>query len=376
MNVYPQQRQQSASEPFICKPHLPNHNIQPAQAPIQLQRQPPRPDAYPTWQENQSLGAMAQQIADLQVQLDRMTGYDGLSNGSPARPYTTKAVVNSVQKRDSGLATLFLDGGPTHHCVRNRMLLYDSTASTINTVIVADGEEHNVLCEGSMMIETPSGGHAYHHVLCVPTSVVNLLSPPQLDEQGYQIVHGTGEVIVANKEGEQCLYGMLQDGLYKIDGQIAISYEDGPRIPLPSSSSIASVLPAAVNLATSPQLSLLHRRLGHPGMKATKCLMSGNVVLGRLHRTANCTDDYCEVCKSSKECRAHIGSSSQSATAPLDKVHIDIMGPFRFPDIGGHRYTGTLYDHFTGYGEVLLMTHKSRSEYYPAKGHLSVAAAN
>jgi hypothetical protein len=102
MNVYPPQRHQVSGEPFICKPDLPNQNIQPPQAPTQLQRPPPRPAAYHARQENQSLGAMAQQIADLQEQLDMMTGYDGLPNGGRARTYTTKAVVTSVQKRDDG----------------------------------------------------------------------------------------------------------------------------------------------------------------------------------------------------------------------------------------------------------------------------------
>jgi hypothetical protein len=197
MNVYLPQRHQFGGEPFIRKPRLPNHNIQPAQPPIHLHPQPPRAAAYHARQENQSLAAMSQQKADLQEQLDRMTGYDGLPNGGPARTYTTKAVVTSVQKRDDGLATLYLDGGSTHHCVRNKMLLYNRTASTVNTGIVADGEEHNVLCEGSMMIETPNESHAYHHVLCVPTFVVNLLSTPKLDEQGSQIIHGNGEVSFA-----------------------------------------------------------------------------------------------------------------------------------------------------------------------------------
>jgi hypothetical protein len=95
-----------------------------------------------------------------------------------------------------------------------------------------------------MMIEAPNGSHAYHLVLRVPTFVVNLLSTPQFDELSYLIIHGNGEVVVANAEGEQCLYGILQDGMYKIYGQIAISYEDGPRVPLCNSTTIVSPSPA------------------------------------------------------------------------------------------------------------------------------------
>jgi hypothetical protein len=43
-------------------------------------------------------------------------------------------------------------------------------------------------------------------------------------------------------------------------------------------------------------------------------------------------------------------------------MHSGIMGPFRCPDLDGHRYNVTLYYQFTGYGEVtevFLMTHNS-----------------
>jgi transposase InsO family protein len=90
-------------------------------------------------------------------------------------------------------------------------------------------------------------------------------------------------------------------------------------------------------------------------------MLKDNVVLGLLHREPDCPDNYCAVCKNSREDRLHFGSSiaPNPPTAPLEFVHSDLMGPFECATLGGHLYTCSLYDQFTGYGEMFLLTAKS-----------------
>jgi hypothetical protein len=98
-----------------------------------------------------------QQLADVQEQVNPMVGYDGLANGGPARMYSTRAIVNQIQAARRGFTELWLDGGSTHHVEHNPSLLFNKTASHVNSVFVAGGEEHRVQCEGDMMIESPHG---------------------------------------------------------------------------------------------------------------------------------------------------------------------------------------------------------------------------
>jgi transposase InsO family protein len=149
----------------------------------------------------------------------------------------------------------------------------------------------------------------------------------------------------------------MQAGLYKLDCTIQ------QKLPVTSS---PATFHLASNLLTSPQASLLHRRLGHPGMHATRDLLKGNAVHGLLHRAPDCPNNYCVVCKNCRECRMHFGSSlsSHPPTAPLEYVHSDLMGPFECRSLGGHLYTCSLYDQYTGYGEMFLL--RSKDEVNPA----------
>jgi hypothetical protein len=322
-------------------------------------RQPPQVDAA-AFQAQGTICApqpptaleLQQQLADMQEQLNRLGGYDGLPNGGPARLYSTRGVVNRVQNVECGVTELWLDGGSTHHVVQDPSLLFNKSASAVNSVLVAGGEEHHVQCEGELMIETPNGSKTFKGVLCVPTFVVNLLSTPQLDMQGKLIRHESREVAIA-EDGFLILEGKLQNGLYKLNCSIISDCADTRNTALCNN---------VQHLQTpSPDESLLHRRLGHPGVHSTRAMLKDNVVLGLLHRESNCPDKYCAVCKNSREDRVHFGCSisPNPPAAPLDYVHSDLMGPFECASLGGHLYTCSLYDQFTGYGEMFLLTAKS-----------------
>jgi hypothetical protein len=172
---------------------------------------------YRFWQHNCLYQCRHSDLAaDLQEQLNRFKGFDGLPNGGHARMYSTRAVVASVKQFGCGLTELWLDGGSTHHVVRDPSLFSNRRASQVNNVLVAGGEEHHVNCCGDMLIESPQGSHVFQEVLCVPTFIVKLLSTPQLDTSGIGVQHSNRRVTICDDKGE-FLTGRLQGGLCKLD---------------------------------------------------------------------------------------------------------------------------------------------------------------
>jgi hypothetical protein len=202
---------------------------------------------------------------------------------------------------------------------------------------------HSVECCGDIPLEAPKGQVIFHGVLCIPKFVVNLLSVPQLDLQGYSVVQGKERADIYDAEGKRLLSGNLKAGLYTLDCSIKPNSDEEfqPK--------------GKVHMAAS-NVGLWHRRLGHPGMHATREFLNGNAVLGLMHETKASVAGYCEVCRNSKEHRAHFGPSSNPPTAPLQVIHSDVMGPFKCRSIGGHQCTCSLYDQFSVYASLKRCT--------------------
>jgi transposase InsO family protein len=320
-----QQQQQNA------KQAIPQHVFQMPQKPAAMQVE--------------GVANLQQQIAAMQKQLNQLSTAASTAdapNGGPSRMYSTRAIVTRVQHFEGGVADIWLDGGATHHVVTSKHMLSRTTASNVNSVLVAAGDEHQVTCCGNLSLQTPHGTMTLTGVLCVPDFVVHLISVPQLDDQGYSVLHHDGRAIVRNNTGDIVVEGAKAQGLYKLDCKVL------------------SPPAAHVNVvAEGASLKLLHRRLGHPGMRATKELMNGNAVIGLMHDEKACAEDYCEVCRNAKEHRAHFAPSTNPPTAPLQVIHSDVMGPFKCKSSGGHVYSCSVYDQYTGYGEMLLLKAKS-----------------
>jgi hypothetical protein len=229
--------------------------------PIQMQQN--QPAAYSVTHEDTKT-----KLKELQQQLDRLKASEDhvLPDGGNAKMYSTQEIVRSMVQRvcgiGCGMIELWLDVGSTHHVVRDKGLLFNRTASNVNSVLVAGGEEHIVECSGHILLETSKGTVTYHGVLCIPKYVVNLLSVPQLDMQGYIVEQGHAKAIVYDLNRNVRLTGSFCDGLYKLNCS-TIPSEDIEKRPL-----------GKVHVMKS-KVDLLHRHLGHPGMSATRELSQG-----------------------------------------------------------------------------------------------------
>jgi hypothetical protein len=295
------------------------------------------------------------QVARLQQQLQAMEGPSDLPGGGHARMYSAQAVVNEVHQVHGGVSDLILDGGTTHHVARFPHLLFSLRSSHINSVLVAGGESHEVVRQGDMIRQTLQGEIVIRDVLCVPSFVVNLMSESEIDECGGNVLKSRSQATVRNAQGRVTITGELRDKLYVL--KCSIRRSDVADVPLVNH--MRSQAKARHPALQEAELHLLHRRLGHPGMRITRELLEGNIVLGLLRGMKMNKDEPCLVCDHAKHHRASFPTSENKPTRPLAVIHSDMMGPFRVLSTGGHRYTVSLIDGYSCYGEIFPIKAKS-----------------
>ncbi|GJP37861.1 hypothetical protein CLOM_g22265 [Closterium sp. NIES-68] len=113
--------------------------------------------------------------------------------------------------------------------------------------------------------------------------------------------------------------------------------------------------------ATSGQASweTWHRRLAHVAVSTLEVMAREQSVQGlRLHG-GNADSRDCEVCMQSKFARFPFHRVDGSAKAPLEVVHMDLVGPMRTEGIGGALYFLTLVDDWSRFTWVRPLSKKS-----------------
>jgi hypothetical protein len=105
---------------------------------------------------------------------------------------------------------------------------------------------------------------------------------------------------------------------------------------------------------------LSHSRMGHPGEPWMQRLSKEDLVLGldtSLSPCPNCPSS-CEACIEGKNTRPSFGTSSRPAVEPLDRVHIDTVGPISPAAVTGERFWVTVVDEASQWKAVILVKTK------------------
>jgi transposase InsO family protein len=268
-----------------------------------------------------------------------------------ARMYSTQAVITASRSGQQP-GHLWLDGGSTHHVVRNKAFLFDCTGSHVSSVLVAGGEQHDVRCEGKMWLITAQDPVILNKVLFVPTFDVNLCSEGKLADKGLCIMKDKHTAKIYDATSHQIvLTGTRCNDLYQLECTI----KEHKPMALATCSSNST-------LDAQPSVSLFHRRLGHASMRATKDLLLSNAVMGVDHAStiANLGPiGACLVCQQGKATRASFPASSTRARFPCALIHSDLVGPFAETSLGGAQYVVTFLDDCSGYGEAIPIQKKT-----------------
>jgi hypothetical protein len=71
----------------------------------------------------------------------------------------------------------------------------------------------------------------------------------------------------------------------------------------------------------------------------------------------------CHACNIAKEVRVKFPVPTRYATAPLERLHLDTMGPFPIRGLRGEYHVLVLVDEHSGYGVAVPMTTKCKSPF-------------
>eukprot|EP00892_Ulva_mutabilis_P001724 jgi/Ulvmu1/11552/UM078_0045.1 len=72
-------------------------------------------------------------------------------------------------------------------------------------------------------------------------------------------------------------------------------------------------------------------------------------------------EDTCDLCVKAKHAADSRPASGSRATAPLELVHSDVMGPVRSASVGGNEYVLTAIDEYNGYAAAVPLKYTSEA---------------
>jgi len=194
------------------------------------------------------------------------------------------------------------------------------------------------------------------NVLFIPNCPVNLLSVHAIARSLDCRVSFTSVECTAMK-GHKVLWSFpaSDNGTYHFTAQ------NCPHDSIPVFSTTQVLRSAGVPLSARAA-QLWHERFGHPGNDSLRRLVAEGMVdglpltvaqVGKLHRIP------CDACCKGKAVRQSFPQSTREVHAPLQLVHLDIMGPFSTKGLRGEYYILVLVDQYSGYAAVVPIARKS-----------------
>lgn len=168
-------------------------------------------------------------------------------------------------------------------------------------------------------------------VLYVPNASISLISLGVLVEKGVTWNCDSSALSLWSKDNVLLFRGILSNRVWMI--------------PCPKEYARSSMTRA----------DLLHNRLGHPGEQITKRI--GKAVTG-IRPSENIQHKFCVSCTEAKMIRKVNREPMRKVTRVLERVHVDLCGPFRTKSWHGNNYMLTITDQFTMFKWAIFRNQK------------------
>lgn len=242
-----------------------------------------------------------------------------------------------------------IDSGASKHYATSAIPLGNATIKDDVTIKVAAGASLTAPSVGQVRLKTSDGvALSLSGVHSHPQLSANLLSVHQLCGQDGSVVFTAKGVRVLDARGEIVLQAPSEGGVYPIHAEAVAN----------------SAL--TVYMENQQQQKLWHARLLHPADCSLQKVLAAEAVIG-MEKLKKVSDGagQCGPCIEGKSHRAKFGdrqSERTKATAPLDRLHADLLGPFRQPSLGGAHYILVMVDEFSRKTFLRCLTHKSEAE--------------
>uniref|UniRef100_T1ILU3 CCHC-type domain-containing protein n=1 Tax=Strigamia maritima TaxID=126957 RepID=T1ILU3_STRMM len=182
----------------------------------------------------------------------------------------------------------------------------------------------------------------------------NLISLGKIDSAKYHIAVYNHSMKVYKSNSRVCsLYGVLENGLYRIQGPVKYRQSNVPSLNESSLIQPGNSM-AEPSSANKPEnyvvsVNMWHQHFGHMYTKGLNHLVY-NANVKDIDLKSKVSKSICDNCELSKSTRAGFKSESLLvASEPLELLHLDLWGPCRIPSLGEARYLFCITDDATRY---------------------------
>lgn len=256
---------------------------------------------------------------------------------------SVKANTFSAYTASQGRAPICLDSGCSTTMSNNRDDFVDFEKFTQPRLLngAFEGLQCHAYGRGTIRLHSTARTSGHHTMelrkcLYVPQLHTFLLSISQLDKQGYQVLF-SGSRCTIFKEDAAVAAGSLRGKLYYLNP--------------PDSENSQST-------DTAQAMGFWHERLGHPSQDKLQVACKNALITG-LPSAPCASKQPCSSCLAGKQKRKIFRPSTRRSTAPLELVHMDLMGPVKPATKGGNEYALVMVDDFSRMSWVRLLKRKS-----------------
>lgn len=252
--------------------------------------------------------------------------------------------VREIMAADQREIWLADSGASRHLTFRQDWLTEYRQVSDGGTVSLGDGQEHDVVGTGTVLVKKLIRGK------WCDGSIENVLYAPALKKNLFLVGICTGNGMQAHFDGEDVeifFKNRVVASGRKQDNQVC-------RMPFKS---VKPDRTDEVNAATT-NLSVWHERLGHVGKRAICELVKQGLASGV--KLTDKSDIFCEPCQLGKDHRKPFNRKSEKVkTVPGEMFHTDVCGPMSVTSPGGSRYFLTFKDDASDYRHAYFLKQKS-----------------
>jgi hypothetical protein len=265
-------------------------------------------------------------------------------------------VAASAQGHKSNDITVVLDSGASVSCLKEK-INFRPLAVPIKVQGAGKGMTSNA--EGTSTIPCPALPNGELNGIYCPDFRHNLVSVKGLQKKGVEVAFpanknvaecrdpSTGKVLWTFKEGESGLY----------EAKV-------PRESDRVTTAVCTTCECEVHSLKHPSI-LLHYRLGHMSEKYMKTLIQNQSIDGLPKTFVPLPKELhlsCLPCIEAKTQAQPHPLQRTRARGPLEKIHLDLVGP-KPTSLRGHRYWLTIVDDFSRHGWTILLHTKDQAKH-------------
>lgn len=272
----------------------------------------------------------------------------GVASGVPTQP-----ALHALGTSAPAPTQFVVDSGATGHFVANPALLHHAAPATMD-VTYGNDATLSAATAGNIFIPAcaTGGGRLAMPAHYIPGSGHNLLSVGAATSAGQVVVFDGAAARFYDASAVQIAGTPIAiapkdaNGLYTLPGAL-------PAQPGSSAALAARAVDAA---------QCWHRRFCHAGHSTLARTLRLGAVTGvptppSAFETAG--GGFCKPCAQGKQHQAPFPSSATATSAPLELLHMDVMGPVSPASSGGSSYVVTFLDDYTGLAAISPLRFKS-----------------